>query len=129
MSILIEALLELGAPYVPGRHADVSTVDGWEVVKSGHGLQRNTERGAEAIIDDLIARIIKRLKSPVQRITRTAEYIFFSKSLNRGAICNVDFTIPQLRIITILPPGKDYGNPGTRPVIIEGVQYEMIEID
>jgi len=80
MSILQEALNDLSAAnYAPGQRADVSTVDGWEIVKSGHGLDRNVERAAQHQIDELIARIIKRLKSPLQRITRSGLYMFFQK--------------------------------------------------
>jgi hypothetical protein len=130
MSILHEALNDLSATnYAPGRSAAVDTVDGWQVVKSGHGLERNVERSAEQQIDGLIARIIKRLKSPLQRITRSGVYMFFSKGLNRGAICNVDTAAPQLRIVTILDPGRDYARPDTKRVFIEGVQYEIIEIE
>jgi hypothetical protein len=132
MSILIEALNELdlsAANYVPGARAAVSTVDGWELIKSGHGGDREGERNAGGVLDELTTRIIKRLNQIVMKITRSGEYLFFSKSLNRGAVCNVDTAAKQLRIVTVLPAGKDFAKPGTKQVIIEGVQYEMIEID
>lgn len=130
MSILQEALSDLSAAnYTPGQNAAVTKVDGWEIIKSGHGLERNTERSAEHQIDELIARIIKRLKSPVQRITRSGLYMFFSKGLNRGAICNVDFTAPQLRIVTILDPGRDWARPDTKKIYFEGVAYDAIAVE
>jgi hypothetical protein len=130
MSILQEALNDLSAAnYAPGQNAAVNTVDGWQVVKSGHGLERNVERSAEHQIDELITRIVKRLKSPLQRITRSGLYMFFSKGLNRGAICNIDFAAPQLRIVTILDPGHDWARPDTKKVFIEGVAPILIEID
>lgn len=129
MSVLIEALNELtAAEYTPGKRADVTTLDGWEIVKSGHGLDRNTEREAESEIDGLIARVVKRLISPVQRITRPGEYMFFSKGLNRGAIFNVDLQKPQLRVVTILPPGKNWARPGTRSVFVEGAHRAVLDI-
>ena len=132
MSILQETLNELdlsAANYTPGARAAVSTVGGWELVKSGHGSDREGERNAGGVLDELTSRIIKRLNQLVMRITRSGEYLFFSKGLNRGAVCNVDTAAKQLRIITVLPVGKDFAKPGTKQVIIEGVSYEMIEID
>ena len=130
MSILHEALNDLSAAsYVPGARAAVSTMDGWEIVKSGHGNDRESERNASGVIDHLIARVVKRLNQIVMKITRSGEYLFFSKGLNRGAVFNVDTVAKQLRIVTVLPPGKDIAKPGTKQVIIEGVTYEMIEID
>jgi hypothetical protein len=132
MSILIEALNELdlsAANYTPGARAAVSTVDGWELIKSGHGGDREGERNAGGIVDELTTRVIKRLNQIVMKITRSGEYLFFSKSLNRGAVFNVDTAAKQLRIVTVLPAGKDFAKPGTKQVIIEGVQYEVIELD
>lgn len=132
MSILIEALNELdmsAANYAPGARAAVSTVDGWEIVKSGHGSDREGERNAGGIVDNLTVRVVKRLNQLVMKITRSGEYLFFSKSLNRGAVFNVDIAAKQLRIVTVLPAGKAFAKPGTKQVIIEGVQYEVIEID
>jgi len=132
MSILIEALSELyvsAANYVPGARSTIFSLNGWQIILTGHGSDRESLRHAEPELDELIERTIARLTQLINRITRPGEYLFFSKSLRRGIVCNVDTGAKQLRITTVLPTGRDFAKEGTRQVIIEGVQYEIIEID
>ena len=104
-------------------------IDGWEVIKTNHGKERSGERATVEIVDDLINKVIARMKQAFQKITKAGEYLFFSKSMNRGIVMNVEIAKPQLRVITVLPANKSVALPGTKSVMVESVTYELIEID
>ena len=132
MSIVTEALSELYVPaakYVPGANALFFQLGEWEIVITGHGQERETLRRAEPDLYNLIERSVARLQQKINSITRSGEYLFFSQSLNRGIVCNVDFQAKQLRIVTVLDRGRSGAKQGTKLVIIEGVTYTVIELD
>lgn len=135
MSILHEALSELvehndhihGTEARPNDRVDM--IDGWEIIERYHSLVRNDQRSANDVIGELLVRVIKRLNMIVNRITKPGEYLFFSNGLNRAIVCDVNPSTKRIRVITTLPPGKEFATPGTKKVIIEGVQYDIIEIE
>jgi hypothetical protein len=136
MSILQEALTELTEhnDHIHGttaREGDlVVNIDGWEIIKRHHSLIRGDQRNvADDIIDDLLTRVVKRLNMIVNRITKPGEYLLFSSGLNRGIVCDVNPPNKKIRVMTTLPAGHDFALAGTKKLIIEGVQYEVIEID
>lgn len=131
MRILEQALSELNNPagVDAGKHDITLTIGGWEVIERRHALIRTNERHADAVIDELLDRVVNRLNMLVGRITRPGEYLFFSTGLNRGIVCDVTPQTKRLRVITVLDSGKQIALPGTKKVIIEGIQYEVITVD
>lgn len=55
------------------------------------------------------------------------EYLFFSKSFNQAYI--VALSKRKIRVITVLPKGRGNPKPGTKKLIIESVEYVVIEVD
>lgn len=102
-------------------------VNGWEVVLTTHGQERDGERtgssfeSRHAAWDLFLTRVIAKIEriDPARR--KAGEYLFTSRSANQSVIFNVDPTVNQLRVITILPPGRHMPKPGTPKVLIESI--------
>ena len=131
MRILEQAIFELNNPagIDAGKRDITLTINGWEVIERHHALVRTGERHADTVIDELLDRVVNRLNAIVNRITRPGEYLFFSVGLNRGIVCDVTPQTKRIRVITVLDAGKQVALAGTKKVIIEGVQYDLIHLD
>lgn len=113
-------------------HAErTSIIDGWEVVNTIHGVEREGERyngGVDALdYEEYFRRVIKKLNSFTKK--KSGEYLFRSVGMNFSRVLNIDFSKPQIRVITTLPKGKSTPRAGTGKVLVEGAEYEEIEVE
>lgn len=110
----------------PKHNERTSKIDGWEVVKTSHGYEREQERhdgqlpgGHEEFMKKVIAKN-RSFKNP-----RSGEYMYHSAKHNQAAILNVDHGKKQLRVITVLPRGRTLPKVGTKKIMIEALDKEI----
>lgn len=125
--------------YIP-RH-DLKIGD-WYVLKTVHSNVREKERFTDKDkevpggIDGFMKKVVDRL-GRFQKVIK-GEYLYWSPKLNQGMVLNVDpefrerdddDAVKQIRVITILPPGKSNAKPGTKKIMVEGIEYTVIDLD
>jgi hypothetical protein len=95
------------------------------ILNTKHGIERIIQRSRLSIQE------LKFLfKNAIEKFTKLkakagAEFLFYSKSLKQGFISVVERD-GNLKLITFLPRGKSFPKPGTKKMVIEGVEYENI---
>lgn len=115
-------------------------VDGWEVQNRIHSQSRQVDRTGDmdqSGLDYFLTRLIKKVDTWSNKVNK--EFLVRSRSKNQSIIVNVDnvmngdarnpHQVKQIRVMTILPPGKHIATPGTPTIQIESVTYEVIDID
>ena len=108
----------------------IRVIAGWNVVMTLHGVDRDKER-MNTLDDDkwntFFERVIKKVEG--FKVATSGEYLYSSMGLKINAVLNVDVEKKQLRVNTVLPPNRAITKPGTKKILIEGVEYIMIEIE
>lgn len=110
-----------------------SSPDGWRFQSSVHAAAQAFDRRPDFKFDDwktLHSRVAKKL-STFTRWTGN-EFVFFSRSLDQGYVAAVDKDSKVVRIITVLPKGKNQPKTGTAKILLEffGVQeLEIVHLD
>lgn len=122
---ICESLLEMS------HQERTRTLDGWEVINTNHGVERDIERFNARVpngLDLILKRTIKKVEG--LKNAREAETRVKSMSMDQSVVLNVDPVKKQLRIITILPRGKhvisDKNDRKTRtiPMVVEELEVE-----
>lgn len=112
--------------YIDDHKSRTHTINGWEVVKTKHGVEREHERHGGELPGghhEFMHKVIKKIsgvKNP-----RSGEFMYHSMKHNQAAVLNVDHEKKQLRVITVLPKGKSIPKPGTQKFMIEGVEQDI----
>lgn len=112
--------------YIDDHKSRTSTINGWEVVRTKHGVEREHERHGGDLPGghhDFMHKVTKKIDSV--KTPKSGEYMYHSMKHNQAAVLNVDHEKKQLRVITVLPHGKSIPKPGTRKVMIEGVEQDV----
>lgn len=95
-----------------------------------HGVDRDKER-MNTLDDDkwntFFERVIKKVEG--FKVATSGEYLYSSIGLKINTVLNVDVEKKQLRVITVLPPDRAIPKPGTKKILIEGIEYEYVELD
>ena len=108
----------------------VRVISGWTVVMTLHGVDRDKER-MNTLDDDkwnsFFERVVKKING--FKIANSGEYLYSSIGLKINTVLNVDVEKKQLRVITVLPPDRAIPKPGTKKILIEGIEYIMVEIE
>ena len=108
----------------------VRVISGWTVVMTLHGVDRDKER-MNTLNDDkwnsFFERVIKKING--FKTANSGEYLYSSIGLKINTVLNVDVEKKQLRVITVLPPNRAIPKPGTKKILVEGIEYIMIEIE
>ncbi len=60
---------------------------------------------------------------------KSGDYVIFSKSLEQGYVIEYSTLQKLINIITCLPKGKSTPKEGTRKLVVEGVEMELIIIE
>lgn len=103
------------------------TVDGWDFVSTAHAGSQSMDRRPEYKRDDwkeFNEKIAKKLNN-FKAIT-TAEKIFYSRKMEQGYVTSVNVDKKTVRIITVLPKGKNNPAPGTERIMMEISQEREI---
>jgi len=114
-------------------------IDGWEILNTTHSLSRQVDRDPMSQ-DDLnfyLTRLIKKITPWPNKVNK--EFVVRSLSKNRSIVVNIDtkldgdqknpHQVKQIRVVTILDTGHNAALAGTPVLMIENVEYEVIEID
>ncbi len=108
----------------------VRVISGWTVVMTLHGVDRDKER-MNTLDDDkwnsFFERVVKKING--FKIANSGEYLYSSIGLKINTVLNVDVEKKQLRVITVLPPDRAIPKPGTKKILVEGIEYIMVEIE
>ncbi len=108
----------------------VRVISGWTVVMTLHGVDRDKER-MNTLDDDkwnsFFERVVKKING--FKIANSGEYLYSSIGLKINTVLNVDVEKKQLRVITVLPPDRAIPRPGTKKILVEGIEYIMVEIE
>ena len=108
----------------------VRVISGWTVVMTLHGVDRDKER-MNTLDDDkwnsFFERVVKKING--FKIANSGEYLYSSIGLKINTVLNVDVEKKQLRVITVLPPDRAIPKPGTKKILIEGIEYIVVEIE
>ena len=108
----------------------IRVIAGWNVVMTLHGVDRDKER-MNTLDDDkwntFFERVVKKIEG--FKVASSGEYLYSSIGLKINSVLNVDVEKKQLRVITVLPPNRAIPKPGTKKILVEGVEYIMIEIE
>lgn len=108
----------------------VRVISGWTVVMTLHGVDRDKER-MNTLNDDkwnsFFERVIKKING--FKTANSGEYLYSSIGLKINTVLNVDVEKKQLRVITVLPPNRAIPKPGTKKILVEGIEYIMVEIE
>ena len=108
----------------------VRVISGWTVVMTLHGVDRDKER-MNTLDDDkwnsFFERVVKKING--FKTANSGEYLYSSMGLKINAVLNVDVEKKQLRVITVLPPNRAIPKPGTKKILVEGIEYIMVEIE
>lgn len=108
----------------------VRVISGWTVVMTLHGVDRDKER-MNTLDDDkwnsFFERVVKKING--FKIANSGEYLYSSIGLKINTVLNVDVEKKQLRVITVLPPDRAIPRPGTKKILVEGIEYEYVELD
>jgi len=59
----------------------------------------------------------------------SGEFIFYSSKYQQGYVAAVDFNTKNVRVITVLPKGKSKPKPGTVRFFVEGIQYDISDLE
>lgn len=103
--------------------------EGWKIVSSVHAAAQAFDRRPEFKFDDwkkLHGRVAKKLES----FTRWTgnEFVFFSRSLDQGYVAAVDKDSKSVKIITVLPKGKNQPKAGTAKILLEFFGVQELEV-
>lgn len=108
----------------------VRVISGWTVVMTLHGVDRDKER-MNTLDDDkwnsFFERVVKKING--FKIANSGEYLYSSIGLKINTVLNVDVEKKQIRVITVLPPDRAIPRPGTKKILVEGIEYIMVEIE
>lgn len=108
----------------------VRVISGWTVVMTLHGVDRDKER-MNTLDDDkwnsFFERVVKKING--FKTANSGEYLYSSIGLKINTVLNVDVEKKQLRVITVLPPDRAIPRPGTKKILVEGIEYIMVEIE
>ena len=108
----------------------VRVISGWTVVMTLHGVDRDKER-MNTLDDDkwnsFFERVVKKING--FKTANSGEYLYSSIGLKINTVLNVDVEKKQLRVITVLPPDRATPRPGTKKILVEGIEYIMVEIE
>ena len=108
----------------------VRVISGWTVVMTLHGVDRDKER-MNTLDDDkwnsFFERVVKKING--FKIANSGEYLYSSIGLKINTVLNVDVEKKQLRVITVLPPDRAIPRPGTKKILVEGIEYIVVEIE
>lgn len=103
-------------------------VDDVQFYLSKHFEDRMKERGTNFDIQSL-KQMISKIKSKLPELPPVGDFLFYSRKLKQGFIAAWDSFRSKMSLITFLPKGKEYPNPGTEKVIIESKSYSVFYID
>jgi hypothetical protein len=102
---------------------------GWVIDPTIHAAAQAYDRRPDFELDDwkkLHRRSVEHIMS--QDLKKSGEYLFYSKSLDQAYVTAIDTARKTVRIITVLPKGKNRPNgPTTTQVIVENKTIEIIE--
>jgi hypothetical protein len=108
----------------------IRVISGWSVVMTLHGVDRDKER-MNSLDDDkwnmFFERVVKKIEG--FKVASSGEYLYSSMGLKINAVLNVDIEKKQIRVITVLPPNRAIPKPGTKKILVEGIEYIMVEIE
>lgn len=95
----------------------------WTVKPTIHGAAQAYDRVGD-ITTQQWADMHKRMVAALEKVTdiptkRETEVIFYSKSLNQAYVVAHDPEKSELRIMTVLPRGKQIAKPGTKKIMME----------
>lgn len=68
----------------------------------------------EKFINDIVTKV-----NTFDRLKVEKEFMFYSKSLRQAMTVAVDYPNKEMRIFTVLDPGKSAAKPGTQRVMID----------
>jgi len=115
---------------------------GWEIENRIHARSREVTDSSRDISKEELFQFYNRMIDHVDTLTGKVnrEFLVRSKSLDRSMVINLDTygdpndrrnpnKVKQIRVITVLPVGRHRPKPGTKVILIENKQYEVIEIE
>lgn len=115
---------------------------GWEIENRIHARsQQSTDPSRDISREDLLKfydNLIDRVNTFKKEVNQ--EFLVRSRSMNRSMIVNLDNygdpndyrnpnKVKQIRVITVLPIGRHRPKTGTKTILIENIEYEVIEIE
>jgi hypothetical protein len=107
--------------------ADI-TMDDVRFDFSKHFDDRTAERAKGWGVDEVKA-FVKKIVRQIRTLGNEGKYFFYSRSLKRGAIAAWDKANKVMKMITLYPYNDDRVGPGARKIIVESIEYTIVEID
>jgi hypothetical protein len=103
-----------------------ATYNGWKIDVSVHAAAQAFDRRPDFEYDDWM-KLHQRAIDSFSKNKVDGEYIYFSKSLDQGYVVAMSGRAKSMRIITVLPKGRSNPKPGTKQMMVEGVEIEILE--
>lgn len=96
------------------------------IIDTNHSIERGETRG-EFTKEQKLKFLSNAIKDILKRHNEVYDnnYLVYSKSLNQGMILSYTPAYKNIRIVTVLPKGKQFAKPNTKKVIIEAVDNKV----
>jgi len=105
---------------------------GWKFDPSIHASAQAYERRPDFKLDDwkkIHLRTWEKVDALAEKTAKSGYYLFYSKSLMQGYVTYVDFRNQEVRIVTVLPKGRNKAKDDTTFVLVEGLGAITIEAE
>jgi hypothetical protein len=104
------------------------TLDDVQFDLGNHFNDRLAQRRAEWQKND-VQYFLQKIRSKLASLDPKGEYLFYSNKLKQGVIAAWDAIKAKVKLITFLPKGRSNPKPGTEKIMIESIEYTIVEID
>lgn len=102
---------------------------GWLIDPSIHAASQAFQRRPDMELEDWL-KLHKKMMTWIisNKKEKSGEYLFYSGMMRQGYVVAVDYRRKKVRIITVLPKGRNNPKPGTDKIVVEGREINLIEI-
>ena len=104
-------------------------INGFNIRAGIHAAAQAYERVKDFTTEHWKKFFTKVIDTIVKRSLNSGEYLFFSRSMNQGSVLAYNKERRTINLITTLPKGRSNPKPGTDKVLVESIEYQVIEID
>ena len=102
---------------------------GWTFNPTIHASAQAHDRRSDYTLNhwkQLHLRVWEKVDELATKNGKSGDYLFYSKSLEQGYVAAVDFRKKEIRIVTVLPKGRNKAKDGTTFKMMEGLEEFII---